>query len=242
MKMTKRSLSSRVPSLTPLLLTSLTLPGMMLPVWRQPRNPLRRPSSCPLSSLSSSRVSVNHGEVSCCTDPPVLVSLSWLKLALLNAMVHSSQSVHLISSVNGWVSQKSSSSSCLRWPVIRSHLLFSLMRSILSAVAEVKVKTTPLEESKLNSLFKCKVSVMTWMESLSLVLLTYHGNLIMLLEEDLRRESTSLSLRPTPVQSVSSLRLVIHLTIAQNRTGRFLVRPLKAILVLIAEQLSRKPS
>jgi len=155
-------------------------------------------------------------------------------------MVHSSQSVLQIWLVNGWVSPKNLSSNCSRWLVTRNHQSSLSMRLIPSAEVEVKERTTLQEELKPSSSFKCKVLEMIWTVFWSLELLMSHGNSIMLLEEDLKRESIFRFLKQMLELSVSNLRQVKQKIIALKKTGRSLVKQLKVIQVPIVEQLLRK--
>ena len=137
----------------------------MYRVWKQQRKVSKKLLCFQLDSHSSSMKFANLGEVFCFTDHPVLESRSWPKHVLPNVKEHSSQLVHLIWSASGWVSPKSSLSNCSTWREKRNLRLFSLTKSIHSVDLVPKVKTIPQEESRLNSLYRCKVSETAWMES-----------------------------------------------------------------------------
>jgi hypothetical protein len=94
--------------------------GMMSLDSKVPKKLSRKLSSFLLSSQNFSKAAESLGQVSFCTDPQELVSLSSLKLVLPNVTPLSLQFLHPISSPNGKVSPKDSSKICSRWLERRS--------------------------------------------------------------------------------------------------------------------------
>lgn len=92
------------------------------------------------------------------------------------------------------------------------------MRLTLFVEAEVRVKTKHQEESKPNSLYKCKVLEMIMTVYWYLEPQMYLGNWIQQSEEDLKREFISLFLIYMLDQLNSRLDLVKHQTTYQKKT------------------------
>jgi hypothetical protein len=139
------------------------LSGLMLLVLIRLRLPFRRLWSCPQGSLNFLLVRGNPGEVSYSMDPQVLVSLISPRLVLLRQMVPSLVSQVLISSANGLESPRDLWSNFLSLPEKTNPPSYSLMKSIHSVAAEVKVKMRLPEELRLSFWFRCRVLVMIMM-------------------------------------------------------------------------------
>ena len=167
--------------------------GQMLQVWIRPKLLCRRPLSSQQSSPNYLPVRESPGEVSFCTDPQVPVSLIWPRLVPLRLMELSTPWVLQIWSVSGSESQKDLSNSSSRWRERRSLQSSSSMRWTRCVEVDLREKMKPQEESRLSSLCKCKVWVMTMMASSCWEPQTCLGSWMLPSEEDLRREFTFLS-------------------------------------------------
>lgn len=75
-----------------------------------------------------------------------------------------------------------------KWQENKDQVLYLLIKLILLLVKDHLNKIKLVEELKLNFLYKCKVLVINVKMYLYLVLLIYHGLLILLLEEDFKKE------------------------------------------------------
>lgn len=164
--------------------------GTMYQVSSLQKRVSKKQSSCQLSSLNCSRAAENLGKVFCYMDHPVQVRVSLPKLAPLNVIVLSFPFPHQILWVSGRVSLKNSSKTYSKWQEIWNHQWSLLMRLILFVVKELKVKMNHQEESKQSSWSKWMVAEMIKQECLLWEPQIRHGNLMMLSEEDSRREFT----------------------------------------------------
>lgn len=200
----------------------------------------RRLSFCLLNSLNYSLERENLGEEYCCMAHQVLVNLTWLKHVLLRLMEHSSVYPHQILFQNGLESLRDQLSNYLSQLERINQLLYSQMRQIHFVEVEVRVKMKLAEELKLSSSYRCKVLEMIMMEYWYLELAMSLGNLIQLLEEDLRRESIFpfqifMQDQPNLKSELEKLQIISVKMTSQNQP-----RQPKAIQDPISQSLSKK--